>query len=302
MHGHDHGRTTAAARSRGALVTTLGLTVAFMLVEFAAGLWTGSLALVADAGHMLTDAGALALALFASWVAARPPTPAKSYGYYRAEILAALVNAVVLLAVAGVVLYEAWRRILTPSAVLGVPMAAVAAAGLAVNVTGAWLLHRGARESLNVRAAYLEVVSDALSSLAVLVAAGVVITTGVTLADPLASAAIALLIVPRTWRLLRQAVNVLLEGTPAHLELTEIEAAMTQVAGVRRVHDLHVWTLTSGREAMSAHVVVADVRESERLLEALHALLHARFGIDHTTIQLETEPSPLLHIKGPNPV
>jgi len=271
-------------------------------VEFAAGLWTGSLALVADAGHMLTDAGALALALFASWVAARPPTPAKSYGYYRAEILAALVNAVVLLAVAGVVLYEAWRRILTPSAVLGVPMAAVAAAGLAVNVTGAWLLHRGARESLNVRAAYLEVVSDALSSLAVLVAAGVVITTGVTLADPLASAAIALLIVPRTWRLLRQAVNVLLEGTPAHLELTEIEAAMTQVAGVRRVHDLHVWTLTSGREAMSAHVVVADVRESERLLEALHALLHARFGIDHTTIQLETEPSPLLHIKGPNPV
>jgi cobalt-zinc-cadmium efflux system protein len=302
MHAHDHGRTTAAARSRGALVTTLGLTVAFMLVEFAAGLWTGSLALVADAGHMLTDAGALALALFASWVAARPPTPAKTYGYYRAEILAALVNAVVLLAVAGVVLYEAWRRILTPSAVLGVPMAVVAAAGLAVNVTGAWLLHRGARESLNVRAAYLEVVSDALSSLAVLVAAGVVITTGVTLADPLASAAIALLIVPRTWRLLRQAVNVLLEGTPAHLELTEIEAAMTQVAGVRRVHDLHVWTLTSGREAMSAHVVVADVRESERLLEALHALLHARFGIDHTTIQLETEPSPLLHIKGPNPV
>ena len=302
MHAHDHGRTTAAARSRGALLTTLGLTVAFMLVEFAAGLWTGSLALVADAGHMLTDAGALALALFASWVAARPPTPAKTYGYYRAEILAALVNAVVLLIVAGVVLYEAWRRILTPTSVLGVPMAVVAAAGLAVNVAGAWLLHRGARESLNVRAAYLEVVSDALSSLAVLIAAAAVITTGVTIADPLASAAIALLIVPRTWRLLRQAVNVLLEGTPAQLEVGEIETAMTQVAGVRRVHDLHVWTLTSGREAMSAHVVVADVRESERLLEALHAVLHARFGIDHTTIQLEAEPSPLLRIKGPNPV
>ena len=302
MHAHDHGRTTAAARSRGALVATLGLTVAFMLVEFAAGLWTGSLALVADAGHMLTDAGALALALFASWVAARPPTPAKTYGYYRAEILAALVNAVVLLIVAGIVLYEAWRRISAPTSVLGVPMAVVAAAGLAVNMAGAWLLHHGARESLNVRAAYLEVVSDALSSLAVLIAAGVVITTGVTIADPLASAAIALLIVPRTWRLLRQAVNVLLEGTPAHLELGDIETAMTQVAGVRRVHDLHVWTLTSGREAMSAHVVVADVRESERLLEALHAVLHARFGIDHTTIQLETEPSPLLRIKGPNPV
>jgi len=302
MDAHDHGRTTAAARSRGALFTTLGLTVTFMLIEFAAGLWTGSLALVADAGHMLTDAGALALALFASWIAARPPTPAKTYGYYRAEILAALVNAVVLLAVAGVVLYEAWRRIVAPAPVLGVPMAMVAAVGLAVNVTGAWLLHRGAHESLNVRAAYLEVLSDALSSLAVLVAATVVITTGLTVADPLASAAIALLIVPRTWGLLRQAVNVLLEGTPAHLELTEIEAAMTRVPGVRRVHDLHVWTLTSGREAMSAHVVVADVRESERLLEALHAVLHARFGIDHTTIQLETEPSPLLRIKGPNPV
>ena len=302
MDAHGHGRTTAASQSRAALVATLSLTVAFMLVELVAGLWTGSLALVADAGHMLTDAGALALALFASWIAARPPTPAKTYGYYRAEILAALVNAVVLLGVAAVVLYEAWRRILAPPAVLGVPMALVATAGLAVNVTGAWLLHRGARESLNVRAAYLEVLSDALSSLAVMIAAVIVITTGLTIADPLASAAIALLIVPRTWQLLRQAVNVLLEGTPAHLELTEIEAAMTRVDGVRRVHDLHVWTLTSGREAMSAHVVVADVRESERLLEALHALLHARFGIDHTTIQLETEPSPLLRIKGPNPV
>ncbi len=302
MDAHGHGRATAASRSRAALLATLALTVAFMVVELAAGLWTGSLALVADAGHMLTDAGALALALFASWIAARPPTPAKTYGYYRAEILAALVNAVVLLVVAGVVLYEAWRRILAPSSVLGVPMAVVAAAGLAVNVTGAWLLHRGARESLNVRAAYLEVLSDALSSLAVLVAATVVITSGLTIADPLASAAIALLIVPRTWGLLRQAVNVLLEGTPAHLELTEIETAMTRVAGVRRVHDLHVWTLTSGREAMSAHVVVTDVRESDRLLESLHAVLHARFGIDHTTIQLETEPSPLLRIKGPDPV
>ena len=299
MDAHEHARATAASRSRSALTTTLVLTAGFMLVEFVAGLWTGSLALVADAGHMLTDAGALALALFASWIAARPPTPAKTYGYYRAEILAALVNAVVLLVVAGGILLEAWRRILEPAPVLGVPMAVIAVVGLAVNVVGAWLLHRGARESLNVRAAYLEVVSDALSSLAVLAAAVVVITTGLTVADPLASGAIALLIVPRTWRLLRQAVNVLLEGTPAHLELGEIELAMTSVPGVRRVHDLHVWTLTSGREAMSAHVVVADVRESERLLEALHALLHARFGIDHTTIQLETEPPPVLRIKAP---
>ncbi|HEX3175975.1 MAG TPA: cation diffusion facilitator family transporter [Methylomirabilota bacterium] len=302
MHDHAHGRTTAATRSRPALVATLGLTAGFMMVELVAGIWTGSLALVADAGHMLTDAAALALALFASWIAARPPTPAKTYGYYRAEILAALVNALLLLVVAGGILYEAWHRIRAPSTVLALPMAAVAMAGLGVNLVGIWLLRRGAGESLNVRAAYLEVLNDAFSSLAVLAAAGVVLVTGLTVADPLASAAIALLIVPRTWGLLRQAVNVLLEGTPAHLELAEIEAAMTAVAGVRRVHDLHVWTLTSGREAMSAHVVVADVRESERLLQALHALLHARFGIDHTTIQLEADPSPVLRIKGPSSV
>jgi cobalt-zinc-cadmium efflux system protein len=248
---------------------------------------------------MLTDAGALALALFAMWIAARPPTPAKTYGYYRAEILAALVNALVLLVVAGAILSEAWRRWTTPSAVLAVPMAIVAAGGLGVNLICARLLHHGATDSLNVRAAYLEVLSDALSSLATLVAAGVVLLTGWTGADPLAGVAIALLIVPRTWSLLRQAVNVLLEGTPPHLELGEIEAAMCAVAGVRHVHDLHVWTLTSGREAMSAHVAVDDVRESERLLETLHALLHARFGIDHTTIQLETAPPAVLRIKSP---
>jgi cobalt-zinc-cadmium efflux system protein len=179
-------------------------------------------------------------------------------------------------------------------------MLVVAFVGLVVNVVCAWLLHRDAAASLNVRAAYLEVLSDAVSSVAVIVAAVVILTTGWTVADPVASGAIALFIVPRTWRLLRQAVNILLEGTPAHLELGEIEEAITSVSGVRRVHDLHVWTLTSGREAMSAHVVVDDVRESDRLLEALHALLHSRFGIDHTTIQLETEPPAVLQIKSPN--
>src|SRR6185369_2187827 len=297
--GHTHARATAAARSRPVLALTLALTCAFMVVELLAALWTGSLALLADAGHMLTDAGALALALFAMWIAARPPTPAKTYGYYRAEILAALVNALVLLVVAGAILSEAWRRWTTPSAVLAVPMAIVAAGGLRVHLLFAKLNHPAATDSLNVRAAYLEVLSDALSSLATLVAAGVVLLTGWTGADPLAGVAIALLIVPRTWSLLRQAVNVLLEGTPPHLELAEIEAAMCAVAGVRHVHDLHVWTLTSGREAMSAHVAVDDVRESERLLETLHALLHARFGIDHTTIQLETAPPAVLRIKSP---
>ena len=299
MHEHND-RRTAAARSRPLLVTTLALTAAFLVVELVAALWTGSLALLADAGHMFTDVGGLGLALFASWVASRPPTPAKTYGYYRAEILAAVVNALVLFVVAGGILVEAYQRVRTPAEVLGGPMLAVASVGLVVNGVCAWLLHHDAAASLNVRAAYLEVLSDAVSSVAVIVAAVVVLTTGWTVADPVASGAIALFIVPRTWRLLRQAVNILLEGTPAHLELGEIEEAITRVSGVRRVHDLHVWTLTSGREAMSAHVVVDDVRESDRLLEELHALLHARFGIDHTTIQLETEPPTVLQIKSPN--
>lgn len=295
---HDH-RETAAGRSRRRLVAVLVLTGSFVPVEIVGALWTGSLALAADAGHMLTDLGGLALALFATWIAARPPTPAKTFGYYRVEILAALVNALVLLLVAGVILIEAYRRILAPPAILGGPMLAIAALGLGVNLFSTWLLHAGATESLNIRGAYLEVLADALASVGVLIAALVVIVTGWTLADPLTSAAIAMFIVPRTWRLLTQAVNVLLEGTPPHLELGEIGAAMTRVTGVRRIHDLHVWTLTSGREAMSAHVVVEDLAESERLLDELHAVLHARFGIDHTTIQLERDPGVALRIKGP---
>ena len=298
-YGHRH---TAAARSRPVLVATLALTSAFIVVEAVAGFVTGSLALLADAGHMLTDAAGLGLALFAIWIGGRPPTPAKTYGYYRAEILAALVNALVLLVVATAILVEAWQRFRSPEPVLAGPMLVVAGLGLAVNLVCMWLLQRGAAASLTIRAAYLEVVADALSSVGVVVAAVIMMLTGWTAADPLVSAAIALLIVPRTWSLLRQAVNVLLEGTPAHLVLGDIEEAMIRVPGVRHVHDLHVWTLTSGREAMSAHVVVDDVGQSERLLEALHAVLHARFGIDHTTVQLETAPPALLRIKGRNSV
>lgn len=296
-----HGaHATAAGRSRGVLAITLVLTGGFMLVELIGGLITGSLALLADAGHMFTDTAGLALALFAIWAAARPPTPAKTYGYYRAEILAALVNALILLVVAGVILVEAYARLRVPRDVQAFPMLVVAAVGLGVNLVSARLLHHDAEHSLNVRAAYLEVLTDALSSVGVIAASVVIMVTGWTLADPLVSVGIALFIVPRTWSLLKQAVNVLLEGTPAHLDLGEIEAAMVDVEGVRRVHDLHVWTLTSGREAMSAHVVVSDIRQSERLLDALHAVLHTRFGIDHTTIQLEKEPAAVWRVRAPD--
>jgi len=281
---HVH-RETAAHGSRRRLLAVLGLTGSFLVVEVLGAMWTGSLALAADAGHMFTDVAGVGLALFAIWIAARPPTPEKTFGYYRVEILATVVNALLLLAVALAILVEAYQRLLAP---------------LGVNLISAWLLHHGASASLNIRAAYLEVLSDAVTSFGVLLAAVMVTFTGWTATDPLVSGAIALFIVPRTWRLLRQAVNILLEGTPAHLELATVETAMREVAGVRRVHDLHVWTLTSGREAMSAHVVVADPSDSERLLDELHAVLHARFGIDHTTIQLDREPAVVVRLKSPS--
>jgi cobalt-zinc-cadmium efflux system protein len=287
---------TPGARHARRLRAALALTAGFLAVEAAAGLWTGSLALLADAAHMLVDAGGLLLSLLAIGFAGRPATPEKTYGYYRVEILAALVNGVVLCLLAAGILVKAYERALAPPPVPGGPMLAVAAAGLGVNLIGLWLLRAGAGESLNVRGAYLEVLGDAASSGAVIVAGLVILLTGWTIADPLASAAIALLILPRTWSLLRQAVNILLEGAPSHLSVTEIEAALRSVAGVRRVHDLHVWTLTSGREAMSAHVVVGGEASADRILEDLHVILHARFGIDHTTIQVETEPAPLIQI------
>src|SRR2546427_4850527 len=214
----DLNRPTAAALSRDRLITALGLTAAFFVVEVLGALWTGSLALLADAGHMLPAVGGPALAFFAIWIAGRPPTPAKTYGYYRAEILAALVNALVLLVVAGAILVEAYRRLWAPPEVLGGRMLAIAVVGLAVNLGCAWLLHAHAATSLNVRGAYLHALGDALSSVGVVVAALVVVATGWTVADPLASLAIALIIVPRTWGLLRQAVNVRSEEHTSELQ------------------------------------------------------------------------------------
>ena len=281
---------TAAGRHTGRLIWALGLAAGFLVIEVIGGLWTGSLALLADAGHMLTDVGALSLSLLAVWFAGKPPTLAHTYGYFRMEILAALANGVVLFGVAGFILYEAYRRVWTPPEILAAPMLVIAIFGLAVNLIGIWLLRGGARESLNLRGAYLEVLSDALGSIGVIVAAVIIQTTGFILADPIISAAIGLFILPRTWGLMRQAVHILMEGVPPHLDLGEIEPAMRAAPGVRAVHDLHVWTLTSGRHAMSGHVVVQDLAAGNQILRDLHELLHERFGIEHTTIQLESEP------------
>ena len=296
MTAGAHDRHTHGSRHTGRLWLVFALTAAFLLVEVAVAVATGSLSLLADAAHMVVDAAGILMSLLAVWFASRPATPAKTYGYYRVEILAAMVNGVVLCLLSIGILIKAWERLWEPPHVPGGPLLVVALAGLGVNLAAVALLRAGAGESLNVRGAYLEVLGDAASSAAVLVAGLVILFTGWTVADPIASGAIALFILPRTWALLRQAVNVLLEAAPAHLDVKEIETALCATPGVRRVHDLHVWTLTSGREAMSAHVVVNPGVVSDKLLPELHVILHARFGIDHTTIQLETEPAPLIQI------
>jgi cobalt-zinc-cadmium efflux system protein len=285
--GHAHG--TAAGRHKGRLAAALALTTTFMAVEVVAGLWTGSLALLADAGHMLTDAGALALALIAIRFSERPATPQRTYGYVRAEVLAALANAVLLLLLTIYILYEAYERFLEPPEILGGPMLAVAVIGLAVNLTSMKLLSAGASESLNVKAAYLDVLGDMLGSLAVIVAAAIVMTTGWTLADPIISAGIGLFIVPRTWILLKQTVHILMEGTPPEIDMALLERRLLDIPGVTAVHDLHVWTITSGIDAMSCHLVVADMTQARTALASAREAMKSDFDLAHTTIQVEDQ-------------
>jgi cobalt-zinc-cadmium efflux system protein len=282
---------SVTARNRRALWITFGLTFTYFVVEVAGGILTNSLALLADAAHMLTDVGGLGLALFAAWMSMKPATPAKTYGYYRVEILAALTNAVVLFLISFYILYEAYGRFREPPAVSSLPMLAVASVGLIVNLTGIWLLRRSAKDSLNMQGAFLEVVSDLLSSVGVLIAGGIMWATGWYYADPIFSVVIGLFILPRTWKLMTQAVNILLEATPANINLAEVERAMLEVEGVASVHDLHVWTITSGIDALSAHVVV-DVRvpppaAAATIVDRLAAVLKEKFNLDHSTLQIE---------------
>ena len=288
--GHSHGAAptgTAAGKHKSRLAMALGLTTAFMIAEVVGGLWTGSLALLADAAHMLTDAGGLALALIAIRFSERPATPQKTYGYVRAEVLSALANAVVLLLLTVYILYEAYRRFLNPPEIIGGPMLMVAVLGLIVNLISMKLLSGGSSESINVKGAYFEVLSDMLGSLGVIVAAIVVMTTGWTLVDPIIGAGIGLFIVPRTWILLKQVIHILLEGTPPEVDTAALERRLMAIDGVTAVHDLHVWTITSGLDAMSCHFVVDDMAKTPTVLAAANAALRADFKLDHTTIQVE---------------
>jgi cobalt-zinc-cadmium efflux system protein len=272
--------------SARALTWALALTVAFAVAEVVGGLVSHSLALLADAGHMVTDAGALGLSLFVLWIARRPPTAEKSFGYYRLEILAALVNGALLILVTVGIVVAALRRLETPPAVRSGLMLAVATLGFAANVVAVAMLHRAREENLNTRAAYLHILGDTLGSLGTIVAAGVILATGWLLADPLLSIAIAALILVSAVRLVGESVDVLLEAAPRHLSLADLHDAIGAVAGVADVHDLHVWTVSNGIVAMSAHATVPDPARHQGALEEICRCVRA-FGIQHVTIQME---------------
>jgi cobalt-zinc-cadmium efflux system protein len=277
---------TRSETSVGRLWAVLGLTGLFMVVETIGGWLAGSLALLADAGHMLTDVGALGLSLLTAWIAQRPADHSKTYGYFRWEILAALVNGAALFGIAGWVVVEAVQRIQHPEPVRTGLFLAIATAGLAVNLVSLAVLH-GAREgSLNTRSAYLHVMGDALGSVGALVAAGIIILTGWTVADPVVSVLISLLILAGAWRLIRDSTDILLESVPRHVSLAEVQGRMLAVPGVSAVHDLHVWTVTSGMVAMSGHAVVPSLDAHPGVLEGIRAQM-ATLGISHVTVQLE---------------
>jgi cobalt-zinc-cadmium efflux system protein len=258
-----------------------------MLAEVAGGWLTGSLALLADAGHMLSDVAALGLSLCAIRIARRPPTPTRTWGYHRTEILVALVNGATLLAISIYIAAEALRRLSAPPAVDAPAMMAVAGGGLLFNLIGMQLLAGGRDHSLNVRGAWLHVATDALGSLQTIVAGGLIWWLGWRWADPVASLLIAALVIYSSWMLLRDAVAVLMEGVPRHLDVVEVREALAGVPGVVGVHDLHVWTITSGREALSAHLVVEEASPRGGTLEQVRDTLAGRFGIRHVTVQLE---------------
>jgi cobalt-zinc-cadmium efflux system protein len=288
-NGHDH-TLRAGARHRGRLLFVLGLVVVFMIVQVVVGILADSLAVLSDAGHMATDALGLGMAI-AAIVAADglESKPHRTFGVYRLEILAALANAVLLFAVAGYVLWEAFRRIDQPAEPLAVPMIVIAGVGLAVNLVSWWVLRKGAEESLNVEGAFLEVIADLLGSIGVLVAALVIAFTGWSWVDPVMGAAIGLFILPRAWHLGRRAVRILIEAAPPGLDLGHLAARLASIDGVVDVHDLHVWTLTSDMEVASAHLMTTVGADSHAVLDEARSLLTDDFHIEHATLQVEPD-------------
>ncbi len=292
--GHAH---VGPGTPRRALAIALGLTASFMGVEVAVGVWSGSLSLLADAGHMLSDATALVASLVVAHIAARPRSPRNTYGYRRAEVIAALLNAALLAVAAIAIVREAAERIAAPPLVHGQGMMATAAGGLVVNLLAAWVLHHQGGGGLNVRSALFHVLGDALGSVAAMAAGAVVLTTGWRLADPLASLGIAVLLIGGVWHLVREATGVIMEAAPPHLDTLALEGAIRGTAGVESVHDLHVWSLTAGAPVLTAHVVLTHGAHGTDVARAVGEMLRERFAIAHATIQPEAPEAALVSLR-----
>ncbi len=288
-HAHPHAHAHAHKAGRPAFIAAMFITLAYALVELAGGLWSGSLALSSDAGHMFSDALSLGLAAGAAWVARRPPGLKHSYGLARAEVLGATLNGLIMLGIIVVLVVEAVQRLLAPHAVHAGPVMAIAAIGLVVNAGVAFVLSRG-HHDLNVRGALIHVMGDLVSSIAALIAGAVIYATGWLLIDPILSIVIAALILVTTLRLLRDTLHVLMEGVPAAVDLAVIGKTLAGISGVAAVHDLHVWSIGSERAALSAHVEIERLEDWPAILSAAQALLLERFGVDHVTLQPEAIP------------
>ncbi len=286
-HAHAHSHAHEPRKSQRILLIVLTLNVVYMLAEVIGGYLANSLALLSDAGHMLTDVAALTLSLFAARFAMRPATPSKTYGYYRMEILAALANGVTLILISLLICYEAWHRLRQAEIVDAKIMIVISVGGLVVNIISAKLLHGAHTHDLNLHGAFLHVLGDLFGSIAAVGAGCLILWRGWLWADPIFSVVISLLIVYSSWRLVSNAVNILLEGAPAHINAAAVEVAMRAVPGVRDVHDLHIWTITSNRHAVTAHVIIDEASNSYQILRELRELLASQFRLTHSTLQIE---------------
>jgi len=289
-HSHDHHHDFNRENNKKGLIIALLITVGILLLEFFGGLMTNSLALLSDSGHMLSDASSLALSLIAIWFAAKPASPNKTYGFYRFEILAALFNGVTLFVIAGFIIWEAVQRFFNPPTVASGSMMLIASIGLFANLLSAWVLMRkgDVKHNVNVRSAYLHVIGDALGSVGAIAAGFIMWLFGWYIADPIISILVALLILKGAWGVLKHSIHILMEGTPVTIDQNEVKKALKSIEGVKDVHDLHIWTITSGLDSLSCHILIEDHHDSQKVLQAAIHMIEEKFKILHTTIQIET--------------
>ncbi|MFJ5772340.1 cation diffusion facilitator family transporter [Psychrobacillus sp. NPDC093180] len=289
-HSHHHFEESREGNKKGLLIALL-ITTGIMFLEFFGGLFTNSLALLSDSGHMLSDASALLLSLIAIWFASRAPSPQKTFGGYRFEILAALFNGITLFIIAGFIVWEAFGRLVEPQAVASGTMMLIAAVGLFANLLSAWALMRkgDVKNNVNLRGAYLHVLGDALGSIGAIIAGIFMLLFDWFIADPIISVLVALLILRSAWGIIKHSVHILMEGTPISIDQTEVKAELEKIEGVNHVHDLHIWTITSGLDSLSCHIVIEEERNSQHILQQAIDILKEKFHIEHATIQIETD-------------